>query len=166
MNDETLRAGVLAASPSELGTMRQAGLILEKFGVGHEIRIMSSSRNPDLVDEYARTAFERGLKVVICSTGMSGHLAAAVAARTILPVIGVPIEGLDDAAAIEGATVFHAGTESRGDTVMTAGGRVLAVTGVGGTIEEARWTAYAATDRIMFEGKTYRRDIAAAAAIS
>lgn len=90
MTEET-RAGVLAASPSELGIMRQAGLILEKFGIGHEIRIMSSSRNPDLVDEYARTAFDRGIKVVICSTGMSGHLAAAVAARTILPVIGVPI---------------------------------------------------------------------------
>ena len=71
MTDETPRAGVLAASPSELGTMRQAGLILEKFGVEHEIRIMSSSRNPDLVDEYARTAFDRGLKVIICSTGMS-----------------------------------------------------------------------------------------------
>lgn len=93
MSDETPRAGVLAASPSELGIMRQSGLILEKFGVGHEIRIMSASRNPDLVDEYARTAFERGLQVVICSTGMSGHLAAAVAARTILPVIGVPISG-------------------------------------------------------------------------
>jgi phosphoribosylaminoimidazole carboxylase PurE protein len=91
MSEESPRAGVLAASPSELGIMRQAGLILEKFGVGHEIRIMSSSRNPDLVDEYARTAFERGIKVVICSTGLSGHLAAAVAARTILPVIGVPI---------------------------------------------------------------------------
>jgi 5-(carboxyamino)imidazole ribonucleotide mutase len=90
MTEET-RAGVLAASPSELAIMRQAGLILEKFGIGHEIRIMSSSRNPDLVDEYARTAFDRGIKVVICSTGMSGHLAAAVAARTILPVIGVPI---------------------------------------------------------------------------
>ena len=91
VTDETPRAGVLAASPSELGTMRQAGLILEKFGVEHEVRIMSSSRNPDLVDEYARTAFDRGLKVIICSTGMSGHLAAAVAARTVLPVIGVPI---------------------------------------------------------------------------
>ncbi len=91
MTEEAPRVGVLAASPSELGTMRQAGLILEKFGVGHEIRIMSSSRNPDLVDEYARTAFERGLKVIICSTGLSGHLAAAVAARTVLPVIGVPI---------------------------------------------------------------------------
>lgn len=91
MNDEAPRVGVLAASPSELPVMRQAGLILEKFGIAHEVRIMSSSRNPDLVDEYARTAFERGLKVIICSTGLSGHLAAAVAARTILPVIGVPI---------------------------------------------------------------------------
>lgn len=91
MSDAAARVGVLAASPSELPIMRQAGLILEKFGIAHEIRIMSSSRNPDLVDEYARTAFERGLRVVICSTGLSGHLAAAVAARTILPVIGVPI---------------------------------------------------------------------------
>lgn len=91
MSDAAPRVGVLAASPSELPIMRQAGLILEKFGVEHEVRIMSSSRNPDLVDEYARMAFERGLKVVICSTGLSGHLAAAVAARTVLPVIGVPI---------------------------------------------------------------------------
>jgi len=91
MADASPLAGVLAASPAELPIMRQAGLILEKFDIPHEIRIMSSSRNPDLVDEYARTAFERGLKVVVCSTGMSGHLAAAVAARTILPVIGVPI---------------------------------------------------------------------------
>jgi phosphoribosylaminoimidazole carboxylase PurE protein len=83
--------GVLAASPSELPIMRQAGLILEKLGIVHEVRIMSSSRNPDDVDLYARTAFDRGLKVIICSTGMSGHLAAAVAARTVLPVIGVPI---------------------------------------------------------------------------
>ena len=91
MSDDTPRVGVLAASPSELPVMRQAGLILEKFGIAHEIQIMSASRNPDLVDEYARMAFERGLKVIICSTGLSGHLAAAVAARTILPVIGVPI---------------------------------------------------------------------------
>jgi 5-(carboxyamino)imidazole ribonucleotide mutase len=91
MSPESPLVGVLAASPSELPIMRQAGLILEKFEVPHEVRIISGSRNPDLVDEYARTAFERGLKVVVCSTGLSGHLAAAVAARTILPVIGVPI---------------------------------------------------------------------------
>lgn len=83
--------GVLVASPAELAVMQQAGAILEKLGVPHETRVMSSSRSPDVVDEYARTAFERGLKVLICTTGISGHLAAAVAARTILPVIGVPI---------------------------------------------------------------------------
>src|SRR3954471_20096652 len=90
MSDDDLLVGVLAASPSELPIMRQAGLILEKFDIPHEVRIMSSC-NPDLVDEYARTAFERGLKVLVCSTGLSGHLAAAVAARTVLPVIGIPI---------------------------------------------------------------------------
>lgn len=83
--------GVLVASPAESPLMQQAVLILEKLGVSHEMRTMSSSRNPDLVDEYARTAFERGLKAIICTTGISGHLAAAVAARTVLPVIGVPI---------------------------------------------------------------------------
>jgi 5-(carboxyamino)imidazole ribonucleotide mutase len=83
--------GVLAAAPSELSVLQQAGAILEKFGIPHEVRVMSSSRNPDLVDEYARTAYERGLTVIVCTTGISGHLAAAVAARTVLPVIGVPI---------------------------------------------------------------------------
>ena len=83
--------GVLVASPSELPVLQQAGAILEKFDIPHEVRVMSSSRNPDLVDEYARTAFDRDVKVIICSTGISGHLAAAVAARTVIPVIGVPI---------------------------------------------------------------------------
>jgi 5-(carboxyamino)imidazole ribonucleotide mutase len=83
--------GVLAASPAELALMQQATAILEKLGVSHEIRVMSAHRNPDLVDEYARTAFERGIKALICSTGISGHLAAAVASRTVIPVVGVPI---------------------------------------------------------------------------
>ncbi|HEX5949743.1 MAG TPA: AIR carboxylase family protein [Actinomycetota bacterium] len=91
MNEATAVVGVLVASPAEVAMMQQAGAILEKLGVPHEIRVMSSSRSPDVVDEYARTAFERGLKVIICTTGISGHLAAAVAARTILPVVGVPI---------------------------------------------------------------------------
>ncbi len=91
MSDEAPVVGVLAASPGELATMQQATAILEKLGVPHEVRVVSAHRNPDLVDEYARTAFERGIKVLICSTGISGHLAAAVASRTILPVIGVPI---------------------------------------------------------------------------
>lgn len=91
MSQRSPVVGVLVASPAELAVMQQAGAILEKLGIPHEIRVMSSSRSPDVVDEYARTAFERGIKVMICTTGISGHLAAAVAARTILPVIGVPI---------------------------------------------------------------------------
>ena len=69
MSEGTPIVGVLAASPNELPIMRQAGLILEKFGIPNEVQIMSSSRTPDLVDEYARTALERGLRVVVCSTG-------------------------------------------------------------------------------------------------
>jgi 5-(carboxyamino)imidazole ribonucleotide mutase len=91
MSQQAPLVGVLAASPAELTVMQQAGAILEKLDIPHEIRVMSSSRSPDVVDEYARTAFDRGIKVMICTTGISGHLASAVAARTILPVIGVPI---------------------------------------------------------------------------
>lgn len=91
MNGNAPAIGVLVASPAELSVMQQATAILEKLELPHEIRVMSAARNPDLVDEYARTAFDRGLKVVICTTGISGHLASAVAARTVLPVIGVPV---------------------------------------------------------------------------
>jgi 5-(carboxyamino)imidazole ribonucleotide mutase len=91
VSEQTPQVGVLVASPAELAVMQQATAILEKLEIPHEIRVMSSSRNPDLVDEYARIAFERGLKVLVCTTGISGHLAAAVAARTVLPVIGVPV---------------------------------------------------------------------------
>jgi 5-(carboxyamino)imidazole ribonucleotide mutase len=91
MSDQTPVVGVLVASPAELSVMQQATAILEKLGVPHEVRVVSAARNPDAVDEYTRTAFERGLKVLVCTTGISGHLASAAAARTILPVVGVPV---------------------------------------------------------------------------
>lgn len=91
MSDPAPLVGVLVGSPAELPVMQQATAILEKLEIPHEVRVMSSSRSPDLVDEYARTAFDRGLKTLVCTTGISGHLAAAVAARTIVPVIGVPV---------------------------------------------------------------------------
>ena len=119
MTEETPIVGVLAASPNELPIMRQAGLILEKFGIPNEVQIMSSSRTPDLVDEYARTAVERGLRVVVCSTGMSGHLAAAVAARTVIPVIGVPIATVGVDAAVN-AAVLAAQIVGLGDVEIQA----------------------------------------------
>jgi len=92
--------GILVGSASDLPVIEQAGAILEKFDVPHEILVKSAHRNPDEVDEYARTAEERGIQVIICGAGMAAHLAGAVAARTTLPVIGVPIaaknmEGMD-----------------------------------------------------------------------
>jgi phosphoribosylamine--glycine ligase len=74
---------------------------------------------------------------------------------------GVEIHGLEDAARVEGAVVFHAGTEERDGRVVTAGGRVLAVSGLGPTIAEARARAYEACGRISFEGMQFRSDIAA-----
>jgi 5-(carboxyamino)imidazole ribonucleotide mutase len=85
--------GVLVGSPSDLPTMQQATAILQRFGIPHELRVISAHRNPDSVDEYARTAEARGMVCLICGAGMANHLAGAVAARTALPVIGVPLSG-------------------------------------------------------------------------
>jgi phosphoribosylamine--glycine ligase len=74
-------------------------------------------------------------------------------------VTGVPIRGLDGAAALEDVLVFHAGTARRGDEVVTAGGRVLTVVGRGGTFEEAIARAYSGVAKISFDGMQYRRDI-------
>jgi len=72
---------------------------------------------------------------------------------------GRPITGVADAEALEGVTVFQAGTRRQGETLVTAGGRVLTVTAVGDSIDQAAERAYAAADRIHFEGRQLRRDI-------
>jgi 5-(carboxyamino)imidazole ribonucleotide mutase len=90
---ESPLVGIVVGSASDLPVMQQAAAILERFAIPFEIRVMSAHRNPDLVDEFARTAEERGMVCVICGAGMANHLAGAVAARTALPVIGVPLSG-------------------------------------------------------------------------
>jgi 5-(carboxyamino)imidazole ribonucleotide mutase len=85
--------GVLVGSASDLPIMQQATAILERFGIPHELRVISAHRSPDLLDEFARTAEERGMVCLICGAGMANHLAGAAAARTALPVIGVPLSG-------------------------------------------------------------------------
>jgi len=77
------------------------------------------------------------------------------------PKIGAPITGLDEAAKVEGVMVLHAGTAERDGRVVTAGGRVIAITARGSTLAEARERAYTAASRVSFEGMHYRRDIAA-----
>lgn len=91
-----------------------------------------------------------------------GAAACVVLASKGYPVsyeTGFPITGVEEAEAVEGVTVFHAGTRQEEDRLVTGGGRVLGVTAIRGELAEAIETAYAATDRLAFEGKTYRTDI-------
>ena len=86
-------------SDSDLSVMEEAGKVLKEFGVPYEITVCSAHRTPDRAHEYATTAVERGLKVIIAGAGGAAHLAGVLAAYTTLPVIGVPIhsklDGLD-----------------------------------------------------------------------
>jgi 5-(carboxyamino)imidazole ribonucleotide mutase len=91
VGDREPLVGILCGSASDLPVLQRAGAILERFEIPHEIRVLSAHRSPDQVDEYARMAEERGLVAIICGAGKAAHLAGAVAARTVLPVIGVPV---------------------------------------------------------------------------
>jgi 5-(carboxyamino)imidazole ribonucleotide mutase len=84
--------GILVGSESDRERMQGAFDLLDKEGVGYEFDVRSAHRAPDSVAEYARTARERGLRVLICGAGLSAALPGAVAAHTDLPVIGVPLK--------------------------------------------------------------------------
>jgi 5-(carboxyamino)imidazole ribonucleotide mutase len=84
--------GVIMGSKSDWETMRHAVETLESLGVPYEVRIVSAHRTPDLMFEYARTAESRGLEVIIAGAGGAAHLPGMTAAKTTLPVLGVPIE--------------------------------------------------------------------------
>lgn len=86
------RVGILMGSDSDLEVMREAEKRLDYFGIAYETRIMSAHRTPDKAAEYAATAQQRGLEVIICGAGAAAHLAGAIAANTTMPVIGVPID--------------------------------------------------------------------------
>ena len=90
MNGKPL-VGILMGSDSDLTVMRKAAAVLKEMGVSCEMDISSAHRLPDKTAEYARTARERGIEVLICGAGMAAHLAGVVAAHTTLPVIGVPL---------------------------------------------------------------------------
>jgi 5-(carboxyamino)imidazole ribonucleotide mutase len=92
--------GVIMGSRSDYTVMRAAVEMLREFGVPHEARVVSAHRTPDLLFSYADSAATRGLRVVIAGAGGAAHLSGMVAAKTVLPVLGVPIaatalQGLD-----------------------------------------------------------------------
>ena len=118
MADQAPLVGILVGSASDLPVLQQAAGILERLAIPHELQVMSAHRNPDVVDEYARTAEERGLVAIICGAGRAAHLAGSVAARTVLPVIGVPV-GTDH---LGGADALYSTVQMpRGVPVATVG---------------------------------------------
>ena len=83
--------GIAMGSSSDLPTLRPAAEILARFGVPHELRVLSAHRTPEAMASYAREAHTRGLKVLIAGAGGAAHLPGMLAANTPLPVIGVPV---------------------------------------------------------------------------
>jgi 5-(carboxyamino)imidazole ribonucleotide mutase len=84
--------GVVMGSRSDWETMERAAHILSEFGVPHECEVVSAHRTPEKLASYAKTAVERGLRVIIAGAGGAAHLPGMVAAQTTLPVLGVPVE--------------------------------------------------------------------------
>ncbi len=91
-NKSTPFVGVIMGSKSDWDTLRAAAEVLDQFGVAHECQIVSAHRTPLWMSEYAQTAEKRGLEVIIAGAGGAAHLPGMVAALTLLPVLGVPVE--------------------------------------------------------------------------
>ena len=85
------KIGIIMGSNSDWPVMQHAAQFLQEFGVDYEARVVSAHRTPDLMFEYAETARERGLKAIIAGAGGAAHLPGMVAAKTTLPVLGVPV---------------------------------------------------------------------------
>src|SRR5579862_1007556 len=84
--------GVIMGSASDWESLRPATEMLDKLGIAHEVRVVSAHRTPDLLFEYASTARARGLEVLIAAAGGAAHLPGMTAAKTALPVLGVPVQ--------------------------------------------------------------------------
>ena len=154
------QVGIIMGSHSDWATMKHAAEILTELGVAHETRIVSAHRTPDLLFEYASTAVERGLHVIIAGAGGAAHLPGMTAAKTRLPVLGVPVQskalsGLDSLLSIaqmpRGVPV---GTLAIGEAgALNAGLLAAAIVALHAPAVAARLEAYRAaqTARVLAE---------------
>ena len=111
---------ILMGSDSDLETMQEVAQVLEKFGVAYEMKVLSAHRSPELVSDYVKDAPKRGTKIFVAGAGGAAHLAGVIAAQTILPVIGVPIQ-----------TQMVGGLDSLLSTVQMPGGIPVATVATG-----------------------------------
>ncbi len=119
-NKDNPLVGILMGSDSDYPVMAEAAKVLKSFGVPYEMIVSSAHRSPVRTAEYASTAAQRGVKVLIVGAGAAAHLAGVVAAETILPIIGVPI----DSSALQGMDALLA-------TVQMPGGIPVATMAIG-----------------------------------
>jgi 5-(carboxyamino)imidazole ribonucleotide mutase len=112
--------GIVMGSDSDWPKIKAAAAALDEFGIVYEISVMSAHRTPNIVQDYASTAIDRGLKVLIAAAGGAAHLAGVVAAHTTLPVIGIPVP-----------TQLSGGLDSLLSTVQMPGDVPVATVGAG-----------------------------------
>jgi len=92
MSKRRAEVGIIMGSQSDWPTMKQAAAVLDELGIGYEAKVVSAHRTPDRLVAYAKSARERGLKVIIAGAGGAAHLPGMTASMTPLPVLGVPIQ--------------------------------------------------------------------------
>ena len=119
-NNQNIRVGILMGSDSDWPKIKAVAAALDEFEVGCEVHVMSAHRTPDLVFQYAQSAKDRGLQVIIAAAGGAAHLAGVCAAHTILPVIGIPVP-----------TDLAGGLDSLLSTVQMPGDVPVATVGAG-----------------------------------
>lgn len=138
--------GILMGSESDRETMNKTEGVLKDLGIPYEVNVMSAHRTPEKVKLYSQTASERGLKAIIAGAGLAAHLAGAVAANTLIPVIGVPIDG----GPLQGFDALLS-------TVMMPKGIPVATVAIGS--HGARNAAYLAAQIIALENPEVRQSL-------
>jgi 5-(carboxyamino)imidazole ribonucleotide mutase len=118
---KTPLVGIIMGSKSDWETMSNAAKTLDSLGIAYEVNVMSAHRTPEFVDEYVGSAEKRGLEVIIAGAGGAAHLAGVTAARTTLPVLGVPIQ-----------SKALSGIDSLLSTVQMPGGVPVGTLAIGG----------------------------------
>ena len=151
MSTQSPVVGIIMGSKSDWPTMKLAADVLADLGVPHEARVVSAHRTPDLLFEYASTAAERGLQVIIAGAGGAAHLPGMTASKTALPVLGVPVQsralsGLDSLLSIvQMPKGIPVGTLAIGEAgAVNAGLLAAAIVALGDPGVRARLEAYRA----------------------
>ena len=146
------KVAIIMGSISDRETMQKAAEVLDKLGISYEMKVLSAHRTPDLLFEYVAQVEEKGFKVVIAGAGGAAHLPGVIASRTLLPVIGVPIE-----------TKALGGLDSLLSMVQMPVGVPVATMGIGNTKNAGLMAAHILAienTKIRERLKDYRKDMA------